>query len=274
MLASKSKRLKWINHTILHQNTPPIPSRLIAFTNYWNKMAFNMKLSHAGLALFLIGVLLSNTYKIQLTQILRFGSQISLGTQICCLRGIDQNYGPTFHSICGNLVVYQQASTQTVYMGSRAPNTVGEWLLSFFEGKDAYRRGGQEARLSHWLVNDGVFYHRHEVPKGLRYETMDITRHWEFTQSLNTFQRVLCLFPEKRFFFSNSELSTTKVAIHTNLFTDLYCLIGAGSAETGWYTTIMRLPFIFCIWIGFLLAAIGGISSLSYQVQKVKLKWI
>ena len=81
-------------------------------------------------------------------------------------------------------------------------------------------------------------------------------------------------FPEKRFYFSNQELITTKVAIHSNLFTDIYSLIGTGSFETGWFTTIMRLPFIFCIWLGFLFGVIGGFLSLKKQLQKSKINWL
>ncbi|KAK8945608.1 hypothetical protein KSP40_PGU003857 [Platanthera guangdongensis] len=81
--------------------------------------------------------------------------------------------------------------------------------------------------------------------------------------------------PRKKILFSIRETtSTTEVAIHTNLFTDLYALIGTGSSRTGgWYTTIMKLPFIFSGWIVFLLASSGGSRSLLRQLQKDKLHW-
>jgi hypothetical protein len=82
----------------------------------------------------------------------------------------------------------------------------------------------------------------------------------------------LSMFPEKRYFRETT--STTEVAINTNPFTDLYASIGTGSSRTGgWYTTIMKLPFIFFIWIGFLLASLGGSRSLLRQLQKDKLRW-
>jgi len=74
----------------------------------------------------------------------------------------------------------------------------------------------------------------------------------------NSFPLWLTVFPEKRFSLSKQETTTTKVAIHTNLFTNLYALIGTGSFEIGSYITIIKLPFIFCIWIGFILASLGG----------------
>jgi cytochrome c biogenesis factor len=84
----------------------------------------------------------------------------------------------------------------------------------------------------------------------------------------------ICMFPEKRFYFSNQNLVTTKVAIHTNLFTDFYALIGTGNIETGWFTTLMKLPFIFCIWLGFSLGFLAGLMSLKKQLKKFKLEWI
>jgi cytochrome c biogenesis factor len=83
------------------------------------------------------------------------------------------------------------------------------------------------------------------------------------------------MFPEKRYFFSIREKThTTEVAIHTNPFTDLYAPIGTGSSRTGgWYTTIMKLPFLFCIRIGFLLASSGGSRSLLRQLKKYQLHW-
>ncbi|KAG2679684.1 hypothetical protein I3760_11G062700 [Carya illinoinensis] len=82
----------------------------------------------------------------------------------------------------------------------------------------------------------------------------------------------LTMFPEKRYFRETT--STTEVAIHTNPFTDLYASIGTGSSIIGgWYTTIIKLPFLFIFWIGFMLASSGGSRSLLRQLQKDKLRW-
>ncbi|KAI3863211.1 hypothetical protein MKX03_002316 [Papaver bracteatum] len=44
-----------------------------------------------------------------------------------------------------------------------------------------------------------------------------------------------------------------------------------GSSKTGgWYTTLMKLPFIFCIRIGFMLASLGGSRSLRILLKKEK----
>jgi hypothetical protein len=49
----------------------------------------------------------TNTKKRQFTQLLPLGSELHIGRELCCLRGIDQLHGPTFHSICGNLIIYK-----------------------------------------------------------------------------------------------------------------------------------------------------------------------
>ncbi|GFP90854.1 putative cytochrome c biogenesis ccmf-like mitochondrial protein [Phtheirospermum japonicum] len=78
----------------------------------------------------------------------------------------------------------------------------------------------------------------------------------------------------EHFLYFRERTSTTEVAIHTNLFTDLYALIGTGSSRTGgWYTTIVKLPFLFFIRIGFMLASLGGSRSLLRQLQKELLPW-
>lgn len=80
------------------------------------------------------------------------------------------------------------------------------------------------------------------------------------------------IFPEKRFYFGSGV--NTKVAIHTNWLSDLYLLIGTGSHESGWFVTIMELPFMSCIWFGFFLAACAGLASCYHQIQFHKLRWI
>ncbi|KAK7830763.1 cytochrome c biogenesis ccmf c-terminal-like mitochondrial protein [Quercus suber] len=64
----------------------------------------------------------------------------------------------------------------------------------------------------------------------------------------------LTMFPKKIYFRETT--STTEVAIHTNPFTNLYASIGIGSSRIGgWYTTIMKQPFLFFIRIRFMLAS-------------------
>jgi cytochrome c biogenesis factor len=89
----------------------------------------------------------------------------------------------------------------------------------------------------------------------------------------NSFPLWLIVFPEKKFSLSNQEMSTTKVVIHTNLFIYLYALIGTGSFEIGWYITIIKLPFIFYIWIGFIMVSLGGLRSFLHQLAFYRLDW-
>nr|WIA66405.1 cytochrome c biogenesis factor C [Apopellia endiviifolia] len=187
-----------------------LPSRLVT---YFRRKAppVNMKISHGGVCIFIMGVILSNARKIQFTGKTPLGSELHIGKVRSTSRGIDQLHGPTFHSICGNLIIYKPIAWIT--------GSPGEFVAKARSGPEMGTRVLEQNSFSHWLT----------------------------------------MFPEKRFYFSNQ--SITKVAIDTNLFTDLYALIGTGSFETGWYTTVIKLPFIFRIWIGFIMASLGGLLS-------------
>nr|WGH58919.1 cytochrome c maturation protein [Sapria himalayana] len=157
------------------------------------------------------------------------------------LRGLDHLHGPTSHSICGNLMIYKPSLTSDRLMFEHDESLRAD-LLPISKFPASYENGKLEHFLHRWMKN-----RKH---KNL----------W------------LTMFPEKRYFRETT--STTEVAIHTNLFTDLYASIGTGSSRTGgWYTTIMKLPFLFVIRIGLMLASLGGSRSLLRQLQKDKLRW-
>nr|UDH53968.1 cytochrome c biogenesis FC [Hemerocallis citrina] len=211
--------------------------------DYYKKVQMNLPISHGGVCIFMLGVLLSNTNKIQFTQRLPLGPELHMGKERCCLRGLDHLHGPTSHGICGNLMIYKPSPTSDRFMFEHDESLRADLLPINLPA--SYESGKLEHFLNRWMKN-----HEH--------------KNFWFT-----------MFPEKRFFFSIRETtSTTEVAIHTNPFTDLYAPIGTGSSRTGgWYTTIMKLPFIFSIRIGFLLASSGGSRSLLRQLKKDKLHW-
>lgn len=208
--------------------------------DYYQKAPMKMNISHGGVCIFMLGVLLSNTKKIQFTQRLPLGSELHMGKERCCLRGLDHLHGPTFHSICGNLMIYK-------------PSLTNDRLM--FEYDESLRAGLLLINLPASYKNGKLEHFLHRWMKSREHNNVWLT-----------------MFPEKRYFRETT--STTEVAIHTNLFTDLYALIGTGSSRAGgWYTTIMELPFIFFIWIGFMLASSGGLRSLLRQLKKDKLRW-
>ncbi|MCL7029412.1 hypothetical protein MKW94_023837 [Papaver nudicaule] len=179
-------------------------------------------LSHGGVCIFILGVLLSNTKKIQFTQRLPLGSELNMGKERCSLRGLDHLHGPTFRGICGNLMIYQPSLTKDRLIFEH-DSSLRAALTSLPIA--SYENGKLEQFLHRWMKN---------------------SEHKNFWLTI-----------------------TTEVAIHTNLFTDLYASIGTGSSRTGgWYTTLMKLPFIFCIQIGFLLASSGGSRSLRILLKK------
>nr|UEK21286.1 cytochrome c biogenesis FC [Ferula sinkiangensis]UEK21287.1 cytochrome c biogenesis FC [Ferula sinkiangensis] len=223
--------------------TLPTSRQLMAVGHdYYKKAPMKMNISHGGVCICMLGVLLSstNTKKIQFTQRLPLGSELHMGKERCCLRGLDHLHGPTSHSICGNLMIYTPSLTNDRPRFEHDESLRADLLPINFPA--SYENGKLEHFLHRWMKN--------REHKNL----------W------------LTMFPEKRYFRETT--NTTEVAIHTNPFTDLYASIGTGSSRTGgWYTTIMKLPFLFFIRIGFLLASLGGSHSLLRQLQKDKLRW-
>nr|YP_009745566.1 cytochrome c biogenesis factor C [Andreaea wangiana]QIH30041.1 cytochrome c biogenesis factor C [Andreaea wangiana] len=247
--AQSAKRFDWNRFFIVRAS----PKRLMDVGHDFRKVSMTMKISHVGVCIFIMGVILSNTKKRQFTQLLPLGSELHIGKERCCSRGIDQLHGPTFHSICGNLIIYK-------------PSLKNPFI---------FKHDGSLRAIIDLLPIAAPSYQNKEVEKKYIYFFFHFfhgDRSWR-NREQNSFPLWLTVFPEKRFSFSNQETSTTKVAIHTNLFTDLYASIGTGSFETGWYITIMKLPFIFCIWIGFILASLGGLRSFLRQLAFHRLDW-
>ncbi|CAB4277251.1 unnamed protein product [Prunus armeniaca] len=141
----------------------------------------------------------TNTKKIQFTQRLPLGSELHMGKERCCLRGLDHLHGPTFHSICGNLMIYKPSLTNDRLMFEHDESLRADLLLINLPA--SYKNGKLEHFLHRWMKN----------------------------REHNNFW--LTMFPEKRYFRETT--STTEVAIHTNPFTDLYASIGTGSSRTG-----------------------------------------
>nr|BDI13109.1 cytochrome c biogenesis FC [Begonia coptidifolia] len=209
--------------------------------DYYQKSPMKMNISHGGVCICMLSVLLSNTKKIKFTQRLPLGSELHMGKERCCLRGLDHLHGPTSHSICGHFMIYKPSLTNDRLVFEHDESLRAD-LLPIIHFPASYENGKLEHFLHQWMKN---------------------SEHKNFW---------LTMFPEKRYFRETT--STTEVAIHTNPFTDLYASIGTGSSRTGgWYTTIMKLPFLFLIRIGFMLASLGGSRSLLYQLQKDKLRW-
>ncbi|KAG2394643.1 Cytochrome c biogenesis CcmF C-terminal-like mitochondrial protein [Vigna angularis] len=160
----------------------------------------------------------TNTKKIQFTQRLPLGSELHMGKEYCCFRGLDHLHGPTSHSICGNLMIYKPSLTNDRLKFEHDESLRADLLPINFPA--SYENGKLENFLHQWMKN-----HEH-----------------------NNF--LLIMFQEKRYFRETT--SMTEVAIHTNPFTDRYASIGTGSSRTGgclssFYRYEMQYPLTFLL---------------------------
>ena len=76
--------------------------------------------------------------------------------------------------------------------------------------------------------------------------------------------------PENRFYLIENNF-TTEASIHTNLFRDLYIVLGEGNSNDGWVIRIYYNPLVIWIWIGALVIFLGGISSININLKKLKI---
>ena len=72
--------------------------------------------------------------------------------------------------------------------------------------------------------------------------------------------------PQNRFYPITNNF-TSEASIHTNLFRDLYIVLGEGNIEKGWIVRIYNNPLVIWIWIGSLFIFIGGLISLKLNLK-------
>ena len=74
--------------------------------------------------------------------------------------------------------------------------------------------------------------------------------------------KTLILTPEKRFYPIQS-VRTTEAAISTNIFRDVYLVLGDKKSADSWVVKTYIKPFIIWIWLGAIIIALGGLLSLT-----------
>ena len=80
---------------------------------------------------------------------------------------------------------------------------------------------------------------------------------------------IVNLQPENRFYPVTNSF-TSEVAIHTNLFRDLYMVLGEGNLNDGWIVRIYYNPLVIWIWIGALTIFLGGLISMNNNLKKLQ----
>jgi len=75
--------------------------------------------------------------------------------------------------------------------------------------------------------------------------------------------------PENRY-YPITNTFTTEASIHTNLYRDLYLVLGDGNLNEGWVVKVYHNPLVLWIWIGTLVIFIGGIISIYSNLRKIK----
>jgi cytochrome c-type biogenesis protein CcmF len=77
------------------------------------------------------------------------------------------------------------------------------------------------------------------------------------------------VFPEKRQFVS-STMVTTNSSIRTNGIADLYVILGDARDNGAWVISAYYNPLAPLIWIGAVIMALGGLTSLAVRISRAR----
>ncbi|UJP04473.1 MAG: heme lyase CcmF/NrfE family subunit [Nitrosomonas sp.] len=153
---------------------------------------YGMHLAHLGVAVFIIGVTLVNSYETEKDVRMEIGSKVSVGGYTFQFNGTSDVIGPNYKAVRGDI---------------------------------------------------GVF----EDDKFIRY-----------------------LYPEKRT-YNASGMAMTEAAIDTGIFRDLYVALGEPLSNGAWVVRAYHKPFVDWVWLGCMLMAIGGITSVTDRRYRLRI---
>ena len=83
-------------------------------------------------------------------------------------------------------------------------------------------------------------------------------------------KKITNLKPQNRFYPVTNNF-TTEASIHTNIFRDLYIVLGQGNMNKGWIIRLYYNPLVIWIWIGAITIFLGGIISTVKNIKKINL---
>jgi len=84
-------------------------------------------------------------------------------------------------------------------------------------------------------------------------------------------QNIIALLEPENRYYPVTRSFTTEASIHTNLFRDLYIVLGEGNLNEGWIVRIYHNPLVIWIWIGAMIIFFGGIISINSNIKKLKI---
>ena len=86
----------------------------------------------------------------------------------------------------------------------------------------------------------------------------------------NTEKNIIAKLKPQNRYYPVTNIFTTEASIHTNLFRDLYIVLGEGNLNEGWVVRTYYNPLVIWIWIGALIIFLGGIASMKINLKKIK----
>ena len=130
----------------------------------------------------------------------------------------------------------------------------------------------QKEKIIRMKVNDETTIHNYTIVfkeineiKGANYLALQ-GNFWVYNKKKKIISE---LNPENRFYLVTNN-TTTEASIHTNLFRDLYIVLGEGNMNDGWVIRMYYNPLVIWIWIGAFTIFLGGLISIKNNLKSIK----
>ena len=91
----------------------------------------------------------------------------------------------------------------------------------------------------------------------------------EFYLFNNKDKLIHILKPEKRLYVASNNTSS-EVSIHSNIFRDIYIVLGDKNSKNSWVINLYFNPLVIWIWIGAFVIFLGGLIALFKSLTKLK----
>ena len=91
----------------------------------------------------------------------------------------------------------------------------------------------------------------------------------EFHLFNNKEKLIHILKPEKRLYVASNDTSS-EVSIHSNIFRDIYIVLGDKNSQNSWVINLYFNPLVIWIWIGAFVIFLGGLIALFKSLTKLK----
>ena len=129
----------------------------------------------------------------------------------------------------------------------------------------------QEEKILNMKIKDSVKIKKYNIVFNKIEEIKD-SNYLAIQGEFNIFKEnefIANLNPENRYYPITNNF-TTEASIHTNIYRDLYIVLGDGNLKSGWVVRIYHNPLVIWIWFGIIVIFVGGVTTINNNLMLLK----